>query len=210
MSDSTTKPSASGESAAWKVILKDNSTWLKEMTKLGYRLHLLSFDFDKLHDQSQTASESQVYLVMVIESAKLKDDDTEYNDHPPLRERLFKELKSHDWLNEMGRDIILKQSGVVLNISTYYVDGYAQSPFADFTRLCHQKDTRLCAVTHGNDRANVIKWFSKSGYLFVIYEIGGERNIWQFRPEDGYNFITQVESDTEWAGFEGAEGYIPS
>ncbi|KAJ3454912.1 hypothetical protein MRS44_013608 [Fusarium solani] len=197
MSDSTTKQSASGESAAWKVILKDNSTWLKEMTKLGYRLHLLSSDFDKLHDQSQTPNASQVYLVLVVESARLKDDDTDHNDHPPLRERLLKELKTHDWLNEMGRDIILKQSGIVLNISTYYVDGYGQSPFADFTRLRRQKDTRLCAVTYGNDSANVTSWFFKSGYLFIIYEISGERNIWQFRPEDGYNFITQVESDKE-------------
>ncbi|RSL77095.1 hypothetical protein CEP52_017743, partial [Fusarium oligoseptatum] len=201
MPESTTEPSASGESTAWKMILEDNSTWLEEMTKLGYRLHLLSFDFDKLHDQSQAPNASQVYLVLVIEPAEPKDGDIDYNDHPPLRAQLLKELKTHDWLNEMGmgRDIILKQSGIILNISTYYVDGYAQSPFADFTRLPCEDDelcnTRLCVVTYGNSSANVLTWFKKGGYLFIIYEIGSERNIWQFRPEDGYNFITQAKPD---------------
>lgn len=195
MPETTTKASASGESAAWKMILKDNSTWLEEMTKLGYQLHLLSSDFDKLHDQSPIPNASEAYLVLVIESTQLEDDDTGYIGPPPLRERFLDELKTHDWLNKMGRDIILKQSGIVLNISMYYVDGYAQSPFADFTRLCHQKDTRLCAVTHGNDRANVIKWFFQNHYLFIVYEIGGRRYIWQFRPEDSYNFITQAKAD---------------
>ncbi|RSL76434.1 hypothetical protein CDV31_017376, partial [Fusarium ambrosium] len=149
-----------------------NSTWLEEMTKLGYRLHLLSSDFDKLHDQSPIPNAGKAYLVLVIESTQLEDDDTGYIDQPPLRERFLDELKAHDWLNEIGRDIILKQSGIVLNISMYYVDGYAQSPFADFTRLCHQKDTRLCAVTYGNDSAKVIKWFFHRHYLFIVYEIG--------------------------------------
>ncbi|RSL78063.1 hypothetical protein CEP52_017667 [Fusarium oligoseptatum] len=197
MSESTTRPPASDGSAAWGFILKDNSTWLQEMTKLGYRLHLLSFDFDKLHDQSQTPNASRVYLVLLIEPAQLKDDDTDQNDHPPLRERFLQELKTHNWLDEMGRDIILKQSGIVLNISTYYVDGYRQSPFADFDRLRRQKDTPLYAVMYGNDSANVTSWFFKSGYLFIIYEIGGERSIWQFRPEDGYNFITQGQPDKQ-------------
>ncbi|RSL79470.1 hypothetical protein CDV31_017206 [Fusarium ambrosium] len=194
MSESTSKPSASGESAAWAMILKDNSTWLEEMTKRGYQLHLLSSDFNKLHDQSPIPNASEAYLVLVIESTQL-EDDTGYIGPPPLRESFLDELKTYDWLNEMGRDIILKQSGIILNVSTYYVDGCARSPFADFTRLRRQKDTRLCVVTYGNDNANVISWFSKNGYLFIIYEIDGERNIWQFRPEDGYDFITQVKSD---------------
>ncbi|RSL45294.1 hypothetical protein CEP54_014329 [Fusarium duplospermum] len=196
MSESTSKPSVSGESAAWAMILKDNSIWLEEMTKRGYQLHLLSSDFDKLHDQSQILNASEAYLVLVIESTQLEDDDTGYIGPPPLRERFLDELKTHEWLNEMGRDIILKQSGIILNISIYYVDDYAQSPFADFTRLCHEKDSRLCAVTYGNDRANVIKWFFQSHYLFIVYEIRGERYIWQFRPEDSYEFTAQAESNT--------------
>ncbi|RSL39320.1 hypothetical protein CEP51_016820, partial [Fusarium floridanum] len=199
MSESTSKPSASGESAAWAMILKDNSTWLEEMTKRGYQLHLLSSDFNKLHDQSPIPNASEAYLVLVIESTQLEDDDTGYIGPPPLRESFLDELKTYDWLNEMGRDIILKQSGIILNISMYYVDGYGQSPFADFTRLyCEDDelcDSRLCAVTYGNSSAKVIKWFCKKGYLFIIYEIDGDKNIWQFRPEDGYNFITQVKPD---------------
>ncbi|KAL6405547.1 hypothetical protein AUP68_11306 [Ilyonectria robusta] len=163
MPESTIAPSASGEGAAWKMILGDNSTWLKEMTKLGYRLHLLSSDFDKLHDQNQTSNASQVYLVLVIESAQTKDGDADQNDHPPLREKFFKELRTHDWQNEMGRDILLKHSGIILNVSTYYVNGDVQSPFADFTRLCRKKEaapgdegqtrSRLRAVTYGTENS---------------------------------------------------------
>ncbi|KAH6961905.1 hypothetical protein BKA56DRAFT_599574 [Ilyonectria sp. MPI-CAGE-AT-0026] len=204
MPESTIAPSASGEGAAWKMILRDNSTWLKEMTKLGYRLHLLSSDFDKLHDQNQTSNASQVFLVLVIESSQTKDGDADQNDHPPLREKFFKELRTHDWQNEMGRDILLKHSGIILNVSTYYVNGDVQSPFADFTRLCRKKEaapgdegqtrSRLRAVTYGTENVDVISWFFKGGYFFIFYEIDGRNHIWQFRPKDDYDFITQAES----------------
>lgn len=163
------------------MILKDTSTWLEDMTKLGYQLHLLSSDFDRLHDQSPIPNASKPYLVLVIEFNPPNNGKKGDIGPLPLREKFLDELKTHDWAEGMRQHIKLKQSGILLNISMYYTESYAQSPFADFTILCEQEDTRLCAVTHGNARADVTRWFRVRDHFYVAYEIDGQENLWQFR-----------------------------
>lgn len=205
MTEPATQPLVSSQRTAWEIILKDNSTWLEEMTKLGWRLDLLSPDFDTLYDQGKTIKAGQVYLVLAIETEDIKAVEI------PLKKEFFGELEGHVPHGTTGQDIEFIESKIILNVSIYNVM-YGQALFADWTKLCDDKDPELCddkdpvpgqadqtrgrlqAITYGRENAVDVSWFFTGGYLYMVYAVDdkNKNSFLQFRPEGSYDFNKQL------------------
>lgn len=186
MSETTAEHSVRDNAAALDAVLdatlKHDSTWLKEMAAKGYKVLFFGSDIDRFNTGKKISKTDEVYLAMSFEC-----DKPDQIANPPLWDKFCEQLKDWEWQNESRRDIRLKDSGIVLNVSAYSME----TPCADVSRLSREKENtsgdsergnrQIRVIAYGAERAEVFSCSIRDGYLCIIVFFENTPGIYQFQ-----------------------------
>ncbi|KAF5010360.1 hypothetical protein FDECE_3476 [Fusarium decemcellulare] len=179
--ESSSRSSFSAIDAIIDAIFERNATWPKKMKDEGFIVVFVGIDIDKFEKDKRISESDGVYLVLCFSTPEGSDIL-----EPPHKELFLEQLRENEWKDESKRELVFKDSGIILNVSPYS----HEVTRADINRISCKKpeavknpqadDWLTRVVGYDMDDVNLIACTIEQESLRVIAEIGDDVEVFKF------------------------------